>query len=644
MVEIGKRQQRDNDYEGKQQKKRLGYKDNTSDSELVVYRILCPVGVIGGVIGKSGKVINTIRKETHAKIQIVDPFPGADKRVITIYCYVREKNHIDIDEDVLEPLCPAQDALLKVHEAIVNVLDNSNDTERPYKHECHMLVPASQSANIIGKSGTTIKKLRSKTGANIQITSKDPANAAHSCAMSYDNFLQFDISLIKAQVAQGCYLKSHLSICTSPQITGDAEAVETALTAISAIMYKFSPKEEISLDTSIPDLPPIIIPSDVPIIPAGSLYSHTDSLLSPGSVPPVIPASRFSSEISGFTDTTNVWPFLPSTVPIVPGYGAPTHSEDLVLQVLCPSDKIGRVIGKGGSTIKSIRQSSGATISVDDKKDDTDECIITVTSTESTNDVKSSAIEAVLLLQEKINDQDDNNANIRLLVPSKAIGCLIGKSGSIINDMRKSTKAIIYISKGKKPKNASSDSELVEVSGEVGRLRDALRQVVFRLREDSLKDKESNQNVHKDTNQNVPLHSSSLSVPQVLPENPPRAPLSYDHRVEAERGLGGFSGSSLYGYNTMPARDSYGSLSSYSSKSYGGGLPAYFDIVIPPGALSKVMGKGGTNLDNIRKISGAHVEVVDSKTSPFERVARISGTAEQKRTAENLIQAFIMST
>ncbi|XP_074583662.1 KH domain-containing protein At4g18375 [Curcuma longa] len=617
MVEIGKRQQRDNDYEGKQQKKRLGYKDNTSDGELVVYRILCPVGVIGGVIGKGGKVINSIRKETHAKIQIVDPFPGADKRVITIYCYVKEKNHIDIDEDILEPLCPAQDALLKVHEAIVNALDNSNDTERLSKNECHMLVPASQSANIIGKSGTTIKKLRSKTAANIQITSKDPSNAAHSCAMSYDNFLQ---------------------------ITGDAEAVETALTAISAIMYKFSPKEEISLDTSIPDLPPIIIPSDVPIIPAGSLYSHTDSLLSPGSVPPVIPASRFSSEISGFTDTTNVWPFLPSTVPIVPGYGGPTHSEDLVFQVLCPSDKIGRVIGKGGSTIKSIRQSSGAIISVDDKKDDTDECIITVTSTESTNDVKSSAIEAVLLLQEKINDQDDNNANIRLLVPSKSIGCLIGKSGSIINDMRKSTKAIIYISKGKKPKNASSDSELVEVSGEVGRLRDALRQVVFRLREDALKDKESNQNVRKDTNQSVPLHSSSLSVPQVLPENPPRAPLSYDHRVETERGLGGFSGSSLYGYNTMPARDSFGSLSSYSSKSYGGGLPAYFDIVIPPGALSKVMGKGGTNLDNIRKISGAHVEVVDSKTSPFERVARISGTAEQKRTAENLIQAFIMST
>lgn len=38
------------------------------------------------------------------------------------------------------------------------------------------------------------------------------------------------------------------------------------------------------------------------------------------------------------------------------------------------------------------------------------------------------------------------------------------------------------------------------------------------------------------------------------------------------------------------------------------------------------------------------MEVVESKTSRGERVAQISGTAEQRRTAENLIQAFIMSS
>ncbi|KAJ8472188.1 hypothetical protein OPV22_026531 [Ensete ventricosum] len=620
MVELGKRQQRDPDNEGAQQKKRLGNKDFISD-ELVVYRVLCPAGVIGSVIGKSGKVINSIRQETNAKIKVVNPFLGVDKRVITIYCYVKDKSPVDVDDDVLQPLCPAQDALLKVHDAIVNALANSSEIEKK-QEGAHILVPASQTANIIGKFGATIKKLRSKTRANIKITPKDPSNATHSCAMSFDNFLQ---------------------------ITGDAEAVKNALTAVSAVMYKFSPKEEISLDTSVPDLPPIIIPSDIPIIPAGSLYTTVDSRLPPaGSVPPPIAATHLASEISGFTDTSNMWPLYPSALPIVPGYGGPTQSEDLILRVLCPSDKIGRVIGKGGSTIKSIRQSTGAKISVDDTKDDTDECVITVTSTESTNDVKSAAVESVLLLQEKINDQDSDCVNIRLLVPSKVIGCLIGKGGSIITDMRKKTKAIIYISKGEKPKQAAPDNELVEVSGEVGKLRDALVQIILRLREDALKDKEGNQNAQKDSSQNVPatdsLHSGSLSVPPVLPTIPPLAPLSYDQRAETERGLGIFPGSNLFGYNSLQAGENrFGSLSSYPSRTYGG-LPAYIEMVIPANALPKVMGKGGTNVDNIRKISGAHIEIVDSKASHFERIARISGTLEQKRSAENLIQAFIMST
>lgn len=190
MVETGKRQHRDNDYEGKLQKKSLGNKDSSNEGELVVYRILCPAGTIGSVIGKSGKIINSIRQDTCAKVKIVDPFPGADKRVITIYCYVKDKNPIDVDYDDLEPLCPAQDALLRVHDAIVNALANSDDSENKQKEGAHMLVPASQTASIIGKSGANIKKLRSKTGANIKITPKDSSDSTHSCAMSFDNFVQ----------------------------------------------------------------------------------------------------------------------------------------------------------------------------------------------------------------------------------------------------------------------------------------------------------------------------------------------------------------------------------------------------------------------------------------------------------------------
>lgn len=73
------------------------------------------------------------------------------------------------------------------------------------------------------------------------------------------------------------------------------------------------------------------------------------------------------------------------------------------------------------------------------------------------------AVEAVLLLQEKINEDEDTTVSIRLLVPSKVIGCIIGKSGSIINEIRKRTRADVRISKSAKPKLADVNDELVEV-------------------------------------------------------------------------------------------------------------------------------------------------------------------------------------
>lgn len=81
---------------------------------------------------------------------------------------------------------------------------------------------------------------------------------------------------------------------------------------------------------------------------------------------------------------------------------------------------------------------------------------------QGTNDVKSSGVEAVLLLQEKINDEDKDTAVMQFLVPKKIIGCLIGKGGSIINDMRRKTNADIHITKDD-PKRANSLDELVQV-------------------------------------------------------------------------------------------------------------------------------------------------------------------------------------
>ncbi|EOA13304.1 hypothetical protein CARUB_v10026340mg [Capsella rubella] len=452
MVERGKRSHnrfRDSNNENyRNQKRRLSYeseeKIDNKDDLIVVYRILCPSGVIGSVIGKSGKVINLIRQETRARIKVVDPFPGCSERVITIFCSVMEKKDIvDIENSELNyaiPLCSAQDALLKVHDAIVASLATAAENtkiDRDDIRECRILVPSSQCSSVIGKAGSIIKKIRSRTRANVRIVSKDVSDPSHTCAMDFDNIVL---------------------------ISGESESVKKALFAVSAIMYKFSPREQIPLDTTVQEVPAsIIIPSDLSVYPRAGLYPNQDPIFQHGAN-----VSSFIGTLpQGYGDNAaNPMPvFSTSALPVVHGFGGSSRSENLVVKVMCSSSKIGRVIGKGGSTIKGIRQASGSHIEVNDSRTNhEDDCVITVTATESPDDLKSMAVEAVLLLQEKINDEDEDKVKMQLLVSSKVIGCIIGKSGSIISEIRKRTKADIHISKGNnQPKCADPNDELVEV-------------------------------------------------------------------------------------------------------------------------------------------------------------------------------------
>lgn len=79
----------------------------------------------------------------------------------------------------------------------------------------------------------------------------------------------------------------------------------------------------------------------------------------------------------------------------------------------------------------------------------------------------SPAQEAVLHVQSRIVDlgsDQDGVITTRLLVPSNQIGCLLGRGGSIIADMRKATRANIRIlAKDQLPRCALETDELVQV-------------------------------------------------------------------------------------------------------------------------------------------------------------------------------------
>ncbi|RWR90961.1 KH domain-containing protein [Cinnamomum micranthum f. kanehirae] len=408
------------------------------------------------------------RTSISSRSSTVDPFPGANERVITIYCYEKSKNDKEIDEDDTEPLCPTQDAIIKVHCTIALFVDSS------------------------------------------------------------------PIFFVDFMVLH-CFMVLCFKSC----------------------VYMPKPSKEIFL-----------IFSFVGVTSRTLLTSMS---------------TMFAMHIGcGYN--------LPYRVTIF----IRPRSEELIIRLLCPTDNLGRVIGRGGSFIKSVRQESGASVEVGDPRADSDHCVISITSTEvrpdnSTDDLKSSSVEAVLLLQGKINSNDgDDTVNISVLVPRRAIGCLIGKSGSIVNEIRQRTKADIRISKGKKPVCANDDDQLVEVIGEVDKVREALVQIVLRLHDDVLKERDgphgalssdslfsggpcANSNadsLYSGSSRNAPvadslyssalrsapsdsLYSGGIALPSALSSIPPITPLSYDQRVESGSSLGRLSVGSLYGYGSL---------------------------------------------------------------------------------------------
>lgn len=81
-------------------------------------------------------------------------------------------------------------------------------------------------------------------------------------------------------------------------------------------------------------------------------------------------------------------------------------------------------------------------------------------------------------------------------------------------------------------------------------MRDALVQIVLRLRDDVLKDREGSRN-QSDGVDSYYSGGTGLSMPSVLPSIPPIGPLGYEQRADAGSGLGMLSSNSLYGYGSL---------------------------------------------------------------------------------------------
>lgn len=645
----------------------------------VLFRILCPATKTGGVIGKGGAIIRQFREDTGAKIRIDDSVLGCDERVILIVAdAVKSKreasaicgaeandgeesanlsnsspNPVAVDDDESSP---AQQALVRVFERILKVDEEREEKEK--KEDlgnvavcCRLLAPSNQVGCVLGRGGKIVEKIRQESGAQIRVLPKD-----------------------------------HIPACASPgdeliQITGTFPAVRKALLLVSSCLQ---------------DNPRADATNSAAAKPTGGML-HGNGM--PGQLDS-FPQRGYGSSLHGPDYHSRGYSSMPGPENIGANHRM-VLEEEVVFKLLCHFEKVGSLIGKGGSIIRSLQSETGASIKIADAAPDSDERVVVISARENSEQKHSPAQDAVIRVHCRIAEigfEPGAAVVARLLVHSQQIGCLLGKGGIIISEMRRATGASIRIfAKEQVPKCGSQNDELVQVIGSLQSVQDALFRITSRIRETIFPLKPSISNVngppymssfpeipppmfrprhdpaspgHYSSPVGVPHgidrpavpghpldHQSSFShgVDRIGPSNLDRAPYPYggdrpghgppfdrpssSPRMWTPQGVSGNLRGTDVGSGGLASRNGPPGSGSQAPNI----TTTTVEVAVPQALLSHVYGENNSNLNQIRQISGARVVIQDPRTGSSEGVVVVSGTPDQTRAAQSLVQAFILS-
>ncbi|KAM1457038.1 hypothetical protein ACFX13_035122 [Malus domestica] len=633
----------------------------------VAFRMLCHASRIGGVIGKSGAVIKQLQKTTGAKIRIEEPQVESPDRVVVVIApsTIRSKIWLKtpalgnvnngggggVEEEI--DVSKAQEALLRVFERILEVAAETGAIAAGVGVvSCRFLAEAAQVGSVIGKGGKVVEKIRKETGCKIRVLNeKLPA-----CAAATDEMIEIGKETGKIRV-----LNEKLPACAAAtdkmiEIEGDILAVKKALVAVSGCLQDCPPIDKTRMTGSRPEAVPRETLPDLRL----DQLSQRNSML--------------NLPISSMSYATGV---RPSSIEAERIPTLETKQQEVSFRILCANDRIGGVIGRGGSIVRALQNETGASISIAASVAECDERLITVSASENPESRYSPTQKAAVLVFsrsveagiEKGRDSSSNKGSpltARLVIPSSQVGCLLGKGGAIVSEIRKQTGTGIRIIGGDQvPKCALENDEVVQISGDFSNVQDALYNITGRLRD----------NLFSSTVSNSGRRSSSsmLTATDTSPYGRPRDPALIGFQPSSSVGVThGLSrhttliqsmdhlGLSHSLDHPSPPRPWASQLAAFtdvgrgltslkSRTEIGSGSKSAIvtnttvEIVVPENVIGSVYGENGTNLARLRQISGAKVIVHEPRPGTTDRIIVISGTPDETQAAQSLLHAFILT-
>ncbi|TKY71512.1 KH domain-containing protein [Spatholobus suberectus] len=614
------------------------------------FRLLCNATRIGGVIGKSGSIIKTLQQSTGAKIRVEDAPPESPDRVILVIADAALRGKVVLRNEEAVEVSKAQEALLKVFDRILDVAAETEGVEVGDRvMSCRLVADAAQAGSVIGKGGKVVERIKKDTGCKIRVLTDN----LPLCAAASDEIIE---------------------------IEGRVSSVKKALAAVSRRLQDCPPVDRTKMMRSKPyemvqyEALDALPHETLTAAPHGTLTAipreTVDHLLPRGSA-----LSTFSSCSNSYATRVHS---LPAEVNRVSSLEPKALQQEVTFRILCSNDRVGGVIGKGGSIVRAFQSETGATISIGPSVDECEDRLITITASENPESRYSPAQKAAVLVYsrsieagfEKGLDSGLNRGSTvtaRLVVPSSQVGCLLGKGGVIVSEMRKATGASIrIIGTDQVPKCASDNDQVVQISGEFSRVQDALYNATGRLRDNLFVSTQNSAGTRSLSSLRVDT-SPYGRLQDVIPfgsQPPPATSHSLSRHAFAQgidhlthsRNLDHPSSPGLWTPPTVAGINSRGINDvSWGLTSRKGGLELVsgsksaivtnttVEIVVPDDTIDSVYGESGSNLARLRQISGAKVVVHEPRPGTSDRTIVISGSPDETQAAQSLLQAFILS-
>ncbi|XP_051122788.1 RNA-binding KH domain-containing protein RCF3-like [Andrographis paniculata] len=417
-----------------------------------VYRILCHDLKVGGVIGKCGSIIKSIRHHTGAWVGVHDLVPGDDERIIEI----TDKRRRD-PEGRIPTFSPAQEALRLVHDKISeNSVGEFGEVETGRggggggggnRVVTRLVVSKMHVGCLMGKGGKIIEQMRGETRTHIRILPRD--HNLPCCVAASDEVVQ---------------------------VVGKLNDVKNAIQIISSRLRESQHRDRSFYGNKLNS------PDHFEAID-NEFHMKSRARRSLAEEPGFRSRSSFDSQRSNYLSRSSRY-VIESKTP-VDDLAQSFCGEDIVFRILCPIEKMDSVVGnsKAHGLVDLLQRKIGVNVDIVEPVEGSDELVIIISSDEGMDDELFPAQEALLHIQSHIVDlvpEKENIITTRLLLQSDEIGC-IGLNGAAPDNDYIGGAKVEILPREKLPLGVYGDEKIVQITGEISAARKALLEVTSRI-------------------------------------------------------------------------------------------------------------------------------------------------------------------